>query len=149
MHKTTLIPINRIYQETVKEVSVKTKKLQTPQDGVDVVKELISNTGSAHYVVMSLNESYEVTSKEIVHLGALNDNLIHPRDMFKNALLSNAVAIVIAHNHPSHILKPSEEEIATTKQFIEAGQLIGIRVIDHIIVNDRDQYYSMKMLEDI
>lgn len=149
--KTTIsIPINRIFQKSVQEVTVETNKLQSPRDGADMVRELISDTDREHFVVLSLNTKYEVTSIEIAHIGSLNTCIVHPREVFKNAILSNSAAIFIAHNHPSsQDLKPSEEDITMTQRLIKVGDIIGIDVLDHIIVNNKNEYYSMKSFEDI
>ena len=150
--KTTIsIPINRIFQKSVQEVTVETNKRQRPRDGADMVRELISDTDREHFVVLSLNTKYEVTSIEIAHIGSLNTCIVHPREVFKNAILSNAAAIFIAHNHfhPFQNLKPSEEDITVTQRLIKVGEIIGIDVLDHIIVNNKNEYYSMKSFEDI
>lgn len=103
--KTTIsIPINRIFQKSVQEVTVETNKLQSPRDGADMVRELISDTDREHFVVLSLNTKYEVTSIEVAHIGSLNTCIVHPREVFKNAILSNVAAIFIAHNHQKKTL---------------------------------------------
>ena len=71
-----------------------------------------------------------------VSRGALNSSLVHPREVFKRALLSNAASIMLAHNHPSGDPTPSSEDKATTKRLVEAGDIIGIRVLDHIIIGE-------------
>lgn len=147
--KTTTIPINRIFQRLVQEHPVATNQIRSPRDGADIVKELISDADREHFVVLSLNNKHEVTSIEIAHTGSLNTCIVHPREVFKNALLSNAAAIFIAHNHPSHHLSPSDEDITMTQRLVKVGEILGIEVLDHVIVNSKNEYYSMKSFEDI
>lgn len=149
MDNITHLPINQIFQKVVRELPVSTNKIRSPHDGVEIVKELISNADREHFVILSLSNKYNVISINICHIGSLNTCIVHPREVFKDAILSNAAAIFIAHNHPSQDLSPSEEDITMTKRLIEAGEIIGIEVLDHIIVNNKNEYYSMKSLEDI
>lgn len=149
MENTTHIPINQIFQRTVQTLPVSTNKVRSPQDGADIVKELISNADREHFVILSLSNKYEVTSINICHIGSLNTCIVHPREVFKDAILSNAAAIFIAHNHPSKEIVPSPEDITMTQRLVEAGEIIGIDVLDHIIVNNKNEYYSMKSFEDI
>ena len=80
---------------------------------------------------------------EEISVGTLNASLVHPREVFKKAIKENIAQIVIAHNHPSGDPKPSEEDISTTKRLIEAGKLVGISIIDHIIITS-GEHFSFK-----
>jgi len=73
---------------------------------------------------------------ELVSLGTLNSSLVHPREVFTRAVGERSAQIIIAHNHPSGIAEPSEDDITLTKRLIKAGDLLGIELIDHIIVAD-------------
>ncbi len=86
-----------------------------------------------------LNSRYEVIHDEIISVGSLTANIVHPREVFRPALEHGAVAIIIAHNHPSGSLEPTEEDIAVTQQLAAAGALLGIDLLDHLIVA-RDNY---------
>src|SRR5699024_3300149 len=97
MQKKTTIPINRIFQRLVQEHPVATNQIRSTRDGADIVKELIIESDCEHYVLLSLNIKHEVSCIEIAHTGSLNTCIVHPREVFKNALLSNAAAIFIAH----------------------------------------------------
>lgn len=77
----------------------------------------------------------------VVSVGALNVVMGHPREVFKPAILANAASVLLIHNHPSGDPEPSEEDIASTKQMIKAGELLGIPVLDHVIIGD-GAYYS-------
>ena len=79
---------------------------------------------------------------EVSH-GDLSSTMVHPREVFKRALLTNCSAIIAVHNHPSGVTEPSEEDVETTKRLVEAGKLIGIKVLDHIIVGFKNTYCSL------
>lgn len=149
MSKLNRIAINQIYQKVLLEHPVSTKKICSPTDGVEIVKDLISTADREHLVVLSLSSKYDVLSINICHIGSLNTSIVHPREVFKDAILSNAAAIFIAHNHPSQNIAPSKEDISITQRLVEAGEIIGIEVLDHIIINNKLEYYSMKEFQDI
>lgn len=86
-----------------------------------------------------LNSRYEVIHDEIISVGSLTANIVHPREVFRPALENGAVAIIIAHNHPSGSLEPTRDDIAATAQLAAAGKLLGIDVLDHLIIA-RDQF---------
>jgi len=85
--------------------------------------------------------SYRLIHDEIISIGGLNANLVHPREVFRPALEYSASAVILAHNHPSGITKPSEADIAITNQIIEAGKILGIGLLDHVIVG-KSKYES-------
>ena len=99
-------------------------------------------------VCLHLNTTHKVIAKEIVSIGSLNQSVVHPRELFKGAILNSASAIIIAHNHPSGEVEPSENDKEITKNLIAAGKILGIEVIDHIIVA-RVGCYSFKQHENI
>ena len=85
------------------------------------------------FIVFWLNNSNVVTGFEVVSEGILNSSLVHPREVFRGAIVATCANIILAHNHPSGNTEPSNEDIQMTKQLIEAGKIIGINVYDHII----------------
>jgi len=76
-------------------------------------------------------------ARETVSIGSLNASIVHPREVFKPAVIASAASIVLVHNHPSGDPEPSEEDLAITKRLVEAGELLGIAVLDHVIVASR------------
>ena len=90
-----------------------------------------------HFICLSLNGANEVIGNRIVTVGLLNTNQIHPREVFADPISDRAAAVILAHNHPSGILKPSLDDISTTKQLIKAGKILGIPVLDHIIITTK------------
>lgn len=77
-------------------------------------------------------------------MGSLSASIAHPREIFKAAILNNAASIIIAHNHPSGIVTPSEEDIKLTQRVAECGEIMGIELLDHLIVGWQEGYYSFK-----
>ena len=77
----------------------------------------------------------------IVAIGIVNRSLVHPREVFRRAITDNAAAIIVAHNHPSGSLEPSDEDHEVTRRLVEAGQLLGISVLDHLVIS-REGYFS-------
>jgi DNA repair protein RadC len=87
-----------------------------------------------HLRGLYLNAHYTIVHDEVISVGTVNSSLIHPREVFKPGIEYGATAIVLVHNHPSGIVDPSDSDIAATKQLVEAGKMIGIPLIDHIII---------------
>jgi DNA repair protein RadC len=91
---------------------------------------------------LCLNTKNKVAGAHIISQGSLSASIVHPREVFKAALLNNSASIILAHNHPSGDPEPSREDVETTKRLVEAGEILGIRVLDHVIIGE--QYLSMK-----
>jgi DNA repair protein RadC len=96
-----------------------------------------------HFVVLHLTTRHEVLALHEISHGTLSASLVHPREVFKGALLANAHAILVAHNHPGGSVTPSREDLKTTEQLLAAGKILGIGVIDHLIVAG-DQCVSIR-----
>ena len=96
-----------------------------------------------HFVCVTLNGAGEILGNRTITLGLLNHSLVHPREVFADAITDRAASIICVHNHPSGSLEPSPQDIAITTQLKEAGSLLGIQLIDHIIVT-KTGYLSMK-----
>lgn len=111
--------------------------LNSPQRVFDYLKEKIGKEKKEHFVLMCLDTRNNLIVDD-VSIGILNASLVHPREMFKRAILNSSSHVVIAHNHPSGDPSPSKEDIETTKRLIEAGKIIGIALTDHIIVAAND-----------
>lgn len=87
-----------------------------------------------HFVVFYLDTRNQIIKKEIISIGSLNANLVHPREVFEPAVKNLAAQIIVAHNHPSGDIEPSNDDIEITKRLVESGRILGIEIIDHIIV---------------
>jgi len=118
----------------VKEPGTTPTKIDGPVSFHHFIKPLTLYS-EEHFIAFYLDAKYQVVGYHEVSKGTLNASLVHPREVFKAAVLSNAYAIIVAHNHPSGSVSPSREDIETTKTLIKAGQLMGIQVVDHCIVS--------------
>jgi DNA repair protein RadC len=116
--------------------------LNSPKEIFEFLKEKIGKEKKECFVSLYFDTKNNLIVDEI-SVGILNASLIHPREVFNKAILNNASHIVIAHNHPSGDPIPSQDDITTTRRLIEAGKIIGISIVDHIIVS-RDDYFSFK-----
>lgn len=95
-----------------------------------------------HFWGVYFNSKNQIIRLDLISLGILNANLVHPRETFRPAIMSNAAAVIVAHNHPSTDPEPSEDDINVTKRLIEAGQILGIELLDHIIISKNGKHYS-------
>ena len=95
-----------------------------------------------HFLMLALDGKNRVLGFEIVSIGTLTASLVHPREVYKAAILANAAAIVVAHNHPSGDPTPSAEDRAITQRLKQAGELLGITLLDHVILG-HEKYYSL------
>lgn len=104
-----------------------------PQDAANVARAILP-TDREGFAVLHLDTRKRVRSVELASVGTLTATIVHPREVFKGAILANAHSIIVAHNHPSGDPTPSDDDERMTRALIEAGQVIGIEVVDHIIV---------------
>jgi DNA repair protein RadC len=96
-----------------------------------------------HFVCLFLNTKNQVISQETLSVGTLNASLVHPREVFRAAIKCSSASLICVHNHPSGDPTPSPEDIGLTRRLVEAGELIGISVLDHIVIGDR-KFVSLK-----
>ena len=106
----------------------------SPKDVWNEMKDL-RDSKKEHFVIFYLDTQNQIIKREIISVGTLNESLIHPREVFEPAIAHSAAQVIIAHNHPSGNLDPSAEDFAVTKRLTEAGSLLGIEILDHIIVS--------------
>ncbi len=117
--------------------------IQSADDAIFLMQRELQNSDRETFCVLHLNAKGKPLSMSVVSVGSLNSTLVHPREVFKASILSNAAAVIFMHNHPSGDLTPSEDDKRTTKQLEKAGKILGIRVVDHIIVGEnKENYYS-------
>jgi DNA repair protein RadC len=143
-----MIQIKKFRLELVKESNfrydVDDKKANSP-DSVYKIGEMIFNFSSQAeeiFAILCLDTKNNVTGAFEVSRGTLNSSIVHPREVFKRAILNNAASIILLHNHPSGEPRPSHEDIRMTNRLDECGKLLGITVIDHVIYGD--SFYSFK-----
>ena len=118
----------------IRENSVETVQIRTPED-VYQYTEPLRHLAEEHFVSYHLDCQMRMIGCHVVSHGSLTASIVHPREVYKCAILSNANSIIVAHNHPSGSLTPSDEDIAATSQLIQAGRLMGIEILDHLIVS--------------
>ncbi len=94
-----------------------------------------------HFLTITLDGRSNIINTRVVHIGTLNQSLVHPREVFRPAIQDNAAGIIIAHNHPSGTLEASRADIQVTQRLKEVAKLVGIELLDHVIIS-KDGYYS-------
>lgn len=117
--------------------------IRTSYDGANYFKDL-EYLNQEHFEAVYLNTKNEVISRKNISKGTLNSTLVHPREVFKEAIRLSASSLFVAHNHPSGNPNPSYEDIEITRILVEAGKCIGIPLNDHVIIGHSGRYYSMK-----
>ncbi len=139
--RTPLVRVELVRERSVTyEVS---PAVQSPEDLVSVARALIGDSDREVMAVIYLNHKHKVQAIERVATGTLSSVVVHPREVFKGALLANASAIAMVHNHPSGDPTPSEDDRELTKRVMQAGEILGIRVLDHIVLGE-DKHVSLR-----
>lgn len=116
-------------------------RISSPSDAYNVLKRY-ANARTERFLVVLLNGAHDVLSTRIITVGLLNRTIVHPREVFRPAIVENAASIVLSHNHPSNRLDPSPEDLEITRRLQEAGEILGIPVLDHLIIG-RTGFCSM------
>ena len=111
------------------------KRYTSPAQVFELFSDL-SEEAKEHFLCLHLDGKNRIVCLDRVSVGSLNQSIVHPREVFKAALLSSAAAILLVHNHPTGDTTPSAEDREVTRRLVEVGALIGIRVLDHVIVGD-------------
>jgi len=119
-------------------------RLTTPQEAARVLAQYVGESDREQFVVALLTVRHRLIGLHTVSVGCLTSSLVHPREVFKPALLASAAALVVAHNHPSGDPEPSAEDIALTRRLVSAGTLLGIEVLDHVILGEDGRHVSLK-----
>ena len=136
-----------VVERKVKQVwnEVVSEPVENPADVTAYLDTLdIRMADREMFVVLHLDVRNRVVAHEITSIGSQTASLVHPREVFKSAILKGACSIILSHNHPSGDPSPSKDDIDLTHRLVEAGRLMGIDVLDHIIVAPPDRNLSMK-----
>lgn len=133
------------FELTKRALEVEDNNLPVISSSKEAVAQLqeLRTAKKEHFVVLYLNARNQLICKEIISVGTLNANLVHPREVFKPGIDYLAASIIIAHNHPSGGAEPSDNDLTTTNRLKEAGKIMGIEVIDHIILT-KNSFFSLK-----
>ena len=119
------------------------RQVRQSKDVADLMAPLAANLDREHFWVLLLNGKNIVIGINLVSVGSLTAALVHPREVFKPAILGNAAAIVVVHSHPSGDPTASSEDVALTARLCQVGDLVGIRVLDHIVLGEAGAYRSL------
>lgn len=135
------IPVVSLRMVKEKSHPYASRTIGTSGDAYQLLRSLIEDQDRESFWLVCLDTKNRVTTLSQVALGSLSSAIVHPREVFKTALLANAAAVLFAHGHPSGDPNPSAEDCSLTKRLVDAGKVLGIRVLDHIIIGD-GKYYS-------
>ncbi|MGL4336853.1 MAG: RadC family protein [Turicibacter sp.] len=126
-----------------KSRQIKADAILSPSDCVSFLSADMKHLTQEHFVVLFLDTKNYIVGKKTIFIGSLNKAIVHPREVFRAAIKRSSASIICAHNHPSGDPTPSEQDIQLTHRLVEAGELIGIKVLDHVIIGD-EQFVSLK-----
>lgn len=117
--------------------------IRSPEDAATFLMQDMTSLQQEHFVCLFLNVKNRVLHKQTIFVGSLNASIVHPREIFREAVKRSAASIICSHNHPSGIPTPSPEDIDVTTRLYEAGKIVGVDLLDHVIIGDH-QFISMK-----
>ncbi|MEM2174326.1 MAG: DNA repair protein RadC [Candidatus Micrarchaeia archaeon] len=123
------------------EEKTKSKKILSPEDVFKLIRSKLKDYNKEHFYIIALNARNYIISE--ISIGTLNTSLVHPREVFAEVIRQRANSIILVHNHPSGDPEPSKDDIEITKRLQEAGKLLGIEILDHIIIT-KNSYFSFK-----
>jgi len=127
----------------MREADEESYVIHSPEDGANYVMDDMRFLSQEHFVTLFLNTKNQVIHRQTIFIGSLNASIVHPREVFKEAIKRSAASIICFHNHPSGDPTPSREDIDVTARLVECGLLLGIDVLDHIVIGDR-KFISLK-----
>ena len=129
------IKVVTLRQRIVKKIKVD-DSLPTKEQVIEVFRKIVGNADREHFAVFMLNCAGQINAVDVCSVGSLSCSIVHPREVFKSAILSNAEKIVLVHNHPSGEVLPSKTDIGATHRLIKVSELLMIPVVDHLIVSE-------------
>lgn len=118
------------------------KRIGSPVDVVNMFETYLEGADREHFCVAMLDRKGNLLGLNTVSVGSVSASIVHPREVFKPAIIIGASSIILCHNHPSGDTTPSNEDITVTRKLIEGGKILNIEILDHVIIGDN--YYSMK-----
>jgi len=139
----TIIAAVELGRRLSEKVSEKRYVIHGPEDAAVYVMPRFRYETKEHFAVMLLNTKNHVLSVHVVSIGSLSASIVHPREVFREAIQNAAASVILLHNHPSGDPSPSREDILVTERLVKAGKIMDIPVLDHIIIGD-DKYISLK-----
>lgn len=140
--KQACIPVYRVSLVRERQLPSYECRMRSSAAASAVLKDYLADTDREHFVILMLDQKNQVIGMNTVSVGSLTASVVHPREVFKAAILSNCASLILGHNHPSGDPQPSREDRAITSRLVEAGKLLGIAILDHIITGDGTKYFS-------
>lgn len=122
---------------------LETRSISSPRDVADYLMEEMRYYQKEYFKAVFLNTKNQVISTDIISIGSLNSSIVHPREIFSAAVKKASASLILVHNHPSGDPTPSREDIEVTKRIVQAGEIIGVSVLDHLIIGE-GRYYSFR-----
>jgi DNA repair protein RadC len=139
--KRVSVPIYRVVLVKKGKLPTYESRIRSSVNAYNVLREYLADTDREVFCVLCLDRKNGVIGLNTVSIGSLTASVVHPREVFKPAILSNASSVLLSHNHPSGCPLPSQEDRALTARLVQAGKLLGVEVLDHIIVGE-GKYFS-------
>jgi DNA repair protein RadC len=139
--KSASVPVYKVTLVREGRVSCYQQQIRSSADASTLLHTYLADVDREHFAIILLNQKNRVVGVNTVSIGSLTASVVHPREVFKPAILSNAAAIILAHNHPSGQPQPSQEDRVLTVRLVAAGKLLGISVLDHVIIGDGTSAY--------
>ena len=140
--KSASVPVFKIMLVREGRVSCYNQQIRSSADASAFLHTYLADVDREHFVIILLNQKNRVLGVNTVSIGSLTASIVHPREVYKSAILSNAASIICGHNHPSGDCQPSREDRALTTRLVEAGKLLGISILDHVIIGGEGRYFS-------
>lgn len=138
-----VMAIRELSKRLLEEGSREYSRVRGPNDAAAYLMPILRYEMKENFVVLLLNTKNKIIGHRVISIGSLAASIVHPREVFKEAIKASAASIIVAHNHPSGDPSPSGEDVAVTKRLVKAGKIMDINVLDHIIIGD-SKYLSMK-----
>ncbi|BAB62459.1 JAB domain-containing protein (plasmid) [Clostridium perfringens] len=137
------IDVVKVYVKKEQSLQIEKDIIKKPEQVFEVVKNFLGEVDREYLIVIVLDVKNKINSISVASVGTLNSSIVHPREVFKTAILANGASIILAHNHPSGDTSPSKDDINITTRIKECGVLMGIELLDHVILGD-EKFISLK-----
>ena len=140
--KQASVPVYKVTLVREGRISCYQQQIRSSADASTLLHTYLADVDREYFVIILLNQKHRVIGVNTVSVGSLTASIVHPREVYKSAILSNAASIICGHNHPSTDCQPSREDRAITTRLVECGKLLGIPLIDHVIIGGEGRFFS-------
>ncbi len=138
------IPVYQIQLVRDGHADADRRQTTAPADAAKILRDWLGDPDREMFVCMLLDHRNRPVGLHTVHVGTLSASLVRVADVFKAGILANASAMIVAHNHPSGDPSPSRDDISVTQKLVDAGKLLEIKILDHVILGEGERFYSMR-----